>query len=81
MRHPWQGVFPAVTTPFREDQALDLAALAPRLEVLLESGVGGLIVCGSLGENQALAPDEKRRVVAAAVAAARGRGRRARGGT
>jgi 4-hydroxy-tetrahydrodipicolinate synthase len=73
MRHPWQGVFPAVTTPFREDQALDLAALAPHLEALLESGVSGLIVCGSLGENQALAPDEKRRVVAAAVAAARGR--------
>jgi 4-hydroxy-tetrahydrodipicolinate synthase len=73
MQHPWRGVFPAVTTPFREDQALDLAALAPHLEALLESGVSGLIVCGSLGENQALAPDEKRRVVAAAVAAARGR--------
>jgi 4-hydroxy-tetrahydrodipicolinate synthase len=73
MQHPWQGVFPAVTTPFRQDQTLDLAALARHLEVLLDSGVSGLIVCGSLGENQALAPDEKRRVVATAVAAARGR--------
>lgn len=63
----WAGVFPAVTTQFRQDQSLDLEATARHLEALLASGVSGLVVCGSLGENQTLASDEKRRVVETAV--------------
>lgn len=69
----WQGVFPAVTTQFRQDQSLDLEATGRHLEALLESGVQGLIMCGSLGENQALDPDEKRRVVERAVQVAAGK--------
>lgn len=69
----WQGVFPAVTTQFRQDQSLDLDATSRHLEALLESGVQGLIMCGSLGENQALDPDEKRRVVERAVQVAAGK--------
>jgi 1-pyrroline-4-hydroxy-2-carboxylate deaminase len=69
----WQGVFPAVTTQFKQDQSLDLAATARHVEVLLESGVNGLIMCGSLGENQTLNAEEKRRVVETAVRAAEGR--------
>jgi 1-pyrroline-4-hydroxy-2-carboxylate deaminase len=66
--HPtWTGVFPAVTTQFREDQSLDLDATERHLVALLESGVHGLIVCGSLGENQSLDPAEKRQVVERAV--------------
>ena len=52
----------------KKDQSLDLAKTANHYELLIESGVSGLIVCGSLGENQALEPDEKRAVVALAVA-------------
>lgn len=63
----WSGVFPAVTTQFHADQSLDLPATARHWEALLDSGVAGLVVCGSLGENQAMDPDEKRRVVEAAV--------------
>lgn len=74
MRTPhWQGVFPAVTTQFFEDQSLDLALTSRHWETLIESGVSGLIVCGSLGENQMLAPNEKRQVVAEAVKVAAGR--------
>jgi len=69
----WAGVFPAVTTQFRRDQSLDLGATAAHLEVVLASGVSGVVVCGSLGENQTLDPDEKRRVVEGAVRAANGR--------
>ena len=69
----WAGVFPAVTTQFRQNGALDLDATARHWEALMESGVTGLIVCGSLGENQALDPEEKRLVVKSAVEAARGR--------
>ena len=69
----WHGVFPAVTTQFHQDQSLDLAATGRHLEVLIDSGVTGLIMCGSLGENQALDPEEKRRVVALAVEVSHGR--------
>ena len=69
----WQGVFPAATTQLKKDQSLDLDATARHLETLIESGVSGLIMLGSLGENQTLDPGEKRRVLQAAVEAARGR--------
>lgn len=69
----WTGVFPAVTTQFRQDQSLDLAGTARHLEAVVASGVSGLVVCGSLGENQSMDPDEKRQVVANAVKVAAGR--------
>ena len=69
----WRGVFPAVTTQMRRSGALDLDATARHLRVLIDSGVGGLVMCGSLGENQALDPEEKRAVVEAAVGVAAGR--------
>jgi 4-hydroxy-tetrahydrodipicolinate synthase len=67
MRPNWTGVFPAVTTQFHEDLSLDLPATERHLEVLLDSEVSGLIMCGSLGENQTLDPAEKRKVVEIAV--------------
>jgi 4-hydroxy-tetrahydrodipicolinate synthase len=66
-------VFPAVTTQFHEDLTLDLAGTERHLEVLIDSGVRGLIVCGSLGENQTLDPAEKRKVVELAVRVAANR--------
>jgi 4-hydroxy-tetrahydrodipicolinate synthase len=69
----WQGVFPAVTTQLHQDQSLDLDASARHFEALIESGASGLIVCGSLGENQTLLPDEKRAVVKRAIEVAAGR--------
>lgn len=66
-QHVWTGVFPAITTQFKQDLSLDLPATARHLEALLDSGVQGVIVCGSLGENQTLDPEEKRRVVDLAV--------------
>jgi 1-pyrroline-4-hydroxy-2-carboxylate deaminase len=69
----WTGVFPAVTTQMHQDQSLDLTATAHHFEVLIDSGVAGLIVCGSLGENQCLLPEEKRAVLKCAIETARGR--------
>jgi len=73
MKHSWTGVFPAVTTQLKKDQSLDLAGTARHVEALIESGVRGLVMCGSLGENQALDPEEKRAVIRAAVEASAGR--------
>ncbi len=73
MKPYWSGVFPASTTKLKRDQSLDLPGTARHLEALIDSGVSGLIMCGSLGENQTLAPDEKRAVIKCAVETARGR--------
>jgi 1-pyrroline-4-hydroxy-2-carboxylate deaminase len=74
MNYPkWTGVFPAVTTQMHQDQSLDLDATAHHFEALIDSGVAGLIVCGSLGENQCLQPEEKRVVLKCAIDTAQGR--------
>lgn len=60
MNHPrWRGVFPALTTKFTPDGALDFDAMARHLEFQLDAGVHGIIVLGSLGENATLSQEEK----------------------
>src|SRR6185369_2651858 len=74
MKSPrWQGVFPAITTQFRKDQSLDLDATLRHADALIDSGVAGIIFLGSLGENQALRPEEKRLVLEAMVKGVKGR--------
>src|SRR5438045_307449 len=69
----WRGVFPAITTQMHKDGSLDLDATARHAEVLLRSGVNGLIFLGSLGENQMLTAEEKNLVMRAMVRAIKGR--------
>ena len=69
----WHGVFPAITTQFHKDLSLDLDGFSKHVEALVDSGVTGLIVCGSLGENQSMDPEEKRAVLKRAVEVAKGR--------
>ncbi|CAN5162620.1 dihydrodipicolinate synthase family protein [soil metagenome] len=72
-RISWQGVFPAVTTQFREDLTLDIDATARVIEGLIRDGVSGLVVCGTVGENTSLTREEKLQVAEAARAVAAGR--------
>src|SRR3546814_2092055 len=69
----WQGVFPAATTQFASDAAVDLEATTAHLERLIRAGVHGLVMLGTVGENCSLSAEEKRSVVAAAVKTAAGR--------
>lgn len=69
----WHGVFPAVTTQFTSAQALDLEATSRHLEKLIEAGVHGIIMLGTVGENCSLEPAEKLAVLQAAVRQVRGR--------
>jgi 4-hydroxy-tetrahydrodipicolinate synthase len=69
----WRGVFPAITTQLKRDQSIDLEATARHADVLIDSGVAGLIFLGSLGENQPMRREEKRRVIEAMVKAVNGR--------
>ncbi len=73
MNPDWSGVFPAVTTQFRDDLSLDIDATARVMEGLIRDGVSGLVVCGTVGENCSLRKDEKVAVMEAAKATARGR--------
>ena len=69
----WTGVFPAVTTQFREDYSLNIEATQRVIEGLLRDGVSGLIVCGTVGENCSLSRAEKISVMSAAKEVVRGR--------
>ena len=73
MKLDWSGVFPAVTTQFREDLSLDIDATARVMENLIRDGVSGLIVCGTVGENCSLSKSEKIAVMEAGKAVTRGR--------
>lgn len=73
MKDYWSGVFPAVTTQFREDFSLDIDATARVMEGLIRDGVSGLVICGTVGENCSLEKGEKIAVMEAAKAVARGR--------
>ncbi|WP_374656516.1 dihydrodipicolinate synthase family protein [Dongia sp.] len=69
----WQGLFPAVTTQFKADEALDLPATQREIEALLKAGVDGLIMLGTCGENCSLQAEEKRAVLRAAKEVAGGK--------
>jgi 4-hydroxy-tetrahydrodipicolinate synthase len=73
MPHAWAGVFPALTTQFRPDHSLDLDATARHIEVMLQNGATGLVMLGSLGENVALEPEEKRKVMEMTIRTVAGR--------
>jgi dihydrodipicolinate synthase/N-acetylneuraminate lyase len=55
----WQGVFPAITTPFLDSVAVDHARLAKHVAWLAERGCRGIVALGSLGEAATLGFDEK----------------------
>ena len=55
----WQGVFPAITTPFQDDLSLDLEFLPRHLEAMLAAGCTGFVPLGSLGEAATLTLAEK----------------------
>ena len=69
----WQGVIPAITTPFREDQTVDEAFLRRHVDVLVKAGCTGIVALGSLGEGGTLRFEEKRLVLRVAHEALAGR--------
>src|SRR6476660_7212420 len=63
MNVSWRGVFPAITTQFHDDQSLDIDATARHLDTMIDAGIHGVVLLGSVGENTALEYDEKLQVV------------------
>lgn len=66
----WQGVIPAVTTKFTENDKLDHEEMKRCFDLQIKAGCDGLIVCGSLGEGSMLSQDERLDVLKTAQAAA-----------
>ncbi|MFT4927564.1 MAG: 4-hydroxy-tetrahydrodipicolinate synthase [Phenylobacterium sp.] len=73
MQINWHGVYPAVTTQFNEDFSINHAENSKMLQQLIEDGVHGIIVCGTVGENCSLSATEKRDVMRNAVETVGGR--------
>ena len=63
----WKGVFPALTTKFSSNDALDLSLFGKNLEAQLHAGVEGIILGGTLGEASVLSVEEKEQLVKFAV--------------
>src|SRR5258707_12162214 len=69
----WRGVFPAATTEFRGDQSLDVPATLRHLDRMIDAGVDGMIMLGTVGENCSLDYREKLDVLKATVGHVAGR--------
>jgi 4-hydroxy-tetrahydrodipicolinate synthase len=59
----WQGVLPAITTPFEPDFSVDASLLAKQVDALVRAGCTGVVALGSLGEGGSLSRDEKKAVL------------------
>ncbi len=61
----WAGVYPAVPTQFNEDLSIDIKGTQEHVAALLEQGIHGLVMLGTIGENCSLSLDEKIAIIKA----------------
>lgn len=59
----WEGVYPALLTPFNQDDSVDFDVFKTNLDAQVEAGVDGIILGGSLGEASSLSNEEKRELL------------------
>ena len=59
----WQGVVPAITTPFKPDLSVDADLLVKEVDALVRAGCTAIVALGSLGEGGSLSFDEKKAVL------------------
>jgi 4-hydroxy-tetrahydrodipicolinate synthase len=58
-----EGVYPALITPFTEDDEIDTEGLRRLVEYVTEGGVAGIVPCGTTGESATLSQEEHKRVI------------------
>jgi 1-pyrroline-4-hydroxy-2-carboxylate deaminase len=71
--HRWHGVFPAMPTQFRPDFTIDYEATMRHVVQMVDAGVHGIVMMGTIGENNSLQPEERRELLRATVKAVAGR--------
>lgn len=67
----YEGVYVASVTPFTKNADLDEQALAGHFEFLLQSGVDGLVPCGTTGEGPTLSKEERKKIIELSAKAAK----------
>lgn len=73
MNFKWNGVFPAVTTKFTENDQLDLDMFTHNINAQIDAGVDGIVLGGTLGEASSLQAEEKQILTRKSVEIAAGR--------
>ncbi len=69
----FSGVYPAMVTPFDENEKLDEKRLRALINFLIERKLEGLYITGSTGESFLMSPEERKRVVEITVDEVKGR--------
>jgi 4-hydroxy-tetrahydrodipicolinate synthase len=69
----WNGIFPAVMNQFHDDESLDIPNTLKHFDWMIASGMDGLILLGSLGENTAMTQAEKLGLLKATIKRVKGR--------
>src|SRR5882724_10853652 len=59
MTPTWQGIYPAMLTPFKADDTIDFEMFKLNLNAQLDAGIDGVVMGGSLGEASTLLHEEK----------------------
>ncbi len=67
MNFEWEGVMPAVTTKFTDEDSLDLQLFEHNINAQLNAGVHGIVLGGTLGEASTLDDHEKSTLTRTAV--------------
>lgn len=67
MNFEWEGVMPAVTTKFTDEDSLDLQLFEHNINAQLNAGVHGIVLGGTLGEASTLDDIEKSTLTRTAV--------------
>ena len=69
----FQGSFPALVTPFKENFEIDYDAYGRLLDFQIENGTDGIVPCGCSGEAATLSHDEQKALIRFAVERVAGR--------
>lgn len=72
-KHMFQGSFPALITPFKDNFEIDFDAYGRLVDFHLEKGSNGIVPCGCSGEAATLSHDEQKSLIRFVVERVAGR--------
>ncbi|WNY27386.1 4-hydroxy-tetrahydrodipicolinate synthase [Methanolapillus ohkumae] len=67
MNQRFQGVIPALITPFTSNNQIDVEGLRRNIEFVIKGGVSAIVPCGTTGESATMTAEEHMKVVDIAI--------------